>query len=241
MGKEKGANPLHDWHRKEKEKALKAKKKARDEKLSEIPAHRRDPAPLVSEIYRLSVLEYESRLNSDMKQHKKRLMDQYQSIKKARTAAGIETIELVEFDPEAYEESKLKQIQAKRRKVEGSTIMKSQESEESLIKSVEKHFDLDERGLPRLPDAPCPTKEELLAHGLPAYSPFPYEVKEEEEEEDLDESESDLQDYNEKEHNEIEENLGSNSEEGDEDFDDLEAQLEAEYELFKESIEQDDE
>lgn len=240
MGKEKGANTLHDWRRKEKEKALKAKKKARDEKLSEIPAHRRDPAPLVSEIYRLSVLEYEGRLNSDMKQHKKRLMDQYQSIKKARTAAGIETIELVEFDPEAYEESKLKQIQAKRRKVEGSTIMKSQESEESS-NTVGKRFDLDARGLPRLPDAPCPTEEELLAHGLPAYSPFPYEVNEEEEEKGLDESDSGLQDYNEKEHNEIEENLGSNLEEGDEKFDDLEAQLEAEYELFKESIEQDDE
>ena len=43
-------------------KSFKSKEKARDEKLSEIPAHRRDPAPLVSEIYRLSVLEYEGRL-----------------------------------------------------------------------------------------------------------------------------------------------------------------------------------
>ena len=189
---------MQDWRRKEKEKANKAKKKARDEKLSEISAHRRDPAPLISEIYRLSVLEYEGKLNSDMKQHKKRLFDQYQSIKKARTATGLETVELVEFDPEAYENAKLQQKKPKLEKVQGI--------QEEEVQKQEVHFDLDERGLPRLPDGPCPTDEELLALGLLAYSPFPYEADEPEESKE------------------------------EECFDDLESQLEAEYELFKESI-----
>lgn len=198
MAKEKGSNPLKDWRRKEKEKAAKAKKKAREEKLSEISAHRRDPAPLISEIYRLSVLEYEGKLNSDMKQHKKRLFDQYQSIKKARTAAGLETIELVEFDSEAYENAKLQQ---KRQKLEKLSKVETEPIGKVQQKQQEIHFDLDERGLPKLPEGPCPTDEELLALGLPAYSPFPYEP------------------------------------DADECFDDdLEAQLEAEYELFKESI-----
>lgn len=188
---------MQDWRRKEKEKAAKAKRKAREEKLSEIAAHRRDPAPLISEIYRLSVLEYEGKLNSDMKQHKKRLFDQYQSIKKARTAAGLETVELVEFDPEAYENAKLQQKRQKLEKVEVA-----RPKEEAV------QFDLDERGLPRLPEGPCPKDEELLKIGLPAYSPFPYEA-DEPEDEDEDDAEC---------------------------FDDLEAQLEAEYELFKESI-----
>jgi hypothetical protein len=197
MAKEKGSNPMQDWRRKEKGKAVKAKKKAREERLSEISAHRRDPAPLISEIYRLSVLEYEGKLNSDMKQHKKRLFDQYQSIKKARTAAGLETVELVEFDPEAYENAKLQQKRQKLDSVEAVREKEVQKQQDVV------HFDLDERGLPRLPEGPSPTKEELLALGLPAYSPFPYEAQEDEAEDC---------------------------------FHDLEAQLEAEYELFKESI-----
>lgn len=224
MGKEKGADPLQAWRRKEKEKASKAKKKARDEKLSEIPAHRRDPAPLVSEIYRLSVLEYEGRLNSDMKQHRKRLMDQYQSIKKARTTAGIETIELVQFDPEAHEDSKLKQLQAKRRKLEldQSGIPSRSNSNVTVpqqlpAKAIVNNRNLDERGLPRLPESPCPADEELLALGLPAYSPFPFEADEEDKVAVEDEEGEDVELEN---------------------FNDLEAQLEAEYELFKDSIEQ---
>ena len=228
MGREKGSvDPLQAWRRKEKEKASKAKKKARDEKLSEIPAHRRDPAPLVSEIYRLSVLDYEGRLNSDMKQHRKRLMDQYQSIKKARTAAGIETIELVEFNPEAYEESKLKQFQAKRRKFEQPEISKSQESS---TKPITTGPDLIVKGLPRLPDAPCPTEEELLALGLPPYSPFPYGA-------DVEEENFPEKDEKGREIEELDNDLDVECE----NLNDLEAQLEAEYELFKGSIEQDDE
>ena len=205
MAKEKGSNPLQDWRRKEKVKASKARRKARDEKLSEIPAHRRDPAPMVSEIYRLSVLEYECKLNSDMKQHKKRLIDQYHSIKKARTVAGLETIDLVEFDPEAYEEAKLKQLQAKRQKL---TII--EDHRDVLSDSKNNHNDFNTQGLPALPEGPCPSEEELLALGLPAYSPFPYEQIGDEEEIGQDEG----------------------------DFDDLEAQLKAEYELFKESIDE---
>lgn len=217
MAREKSLDPLHAWRRKEREKALKEKKRARDEKLSEIPAHRRDPAPLVSEIYRLSVLEYEGRLNSDLKQHKKRLMDQYQSIKKARTTAGIETIELVEFDPEAYEESKLKQLHQKRTKIDVPII-----SPKSQISSS---AGLDDRGLPKLPDAPCPTENDLFSFGLPAYSPFPFVADDEEDTIESVNSEINTHD-NDFEH---------------ENFDELEAQLEAEYELFKESIENNDE
>lgn len=195
--KDKESNPLQAWRKKEKDKASKAKKKARDEKLAEIPAHRRDPAPLVSEIYRLSVLEYDGKLNSDMKQHKKRLFDQFQSIKKARKAAGLETIELVEFDPVAHEAAKLN----KRQKTE--VVVKEivhKAGNEPVFES-----------LPELPDGPCPNEEELIALGLPAYSRFPYETFDDEDEVEEKQSESDH-------------------------FNDLEAQLEAEYELFKESL-----
>lgn len=209
---EKASDPLHNWRRKEKERVAKAKKKAREEKSAEIPAYRRDPAPLVSEIYRLSVLEYEGRLNSDTKQHKKRLLDQYQSIKKARTAAGLETVELVEFDPEAYEAEKAKRLQAKRQKLEPSKPHQPQPQ-----------TTLDERGLPKLPESPCPTDEELLSKGLPTYSPFPYELVDED-----NNSEGPL---------EQEQDQDQKVEEIDDRFDDLEAKLEAEYELFKESLE----
>lgn len=219
MGKEKGTDPLQAWRRKEKEKAVKAKKKARDEKLSEIPAHRRDPAPLVSEIYRLSVLEYEGRLNSDMKQHRKLLMDQYQSIKKVRTAAGIETIELAQFDPEAYEDSKLKQLQVKRRKLDQPSRSNLNEPPAKVVSVKIQALNLDERGLPKLPESPCPTEEELLALGLPVYSLFPNEA-----DEDGESNEDEEEHFNDNEN-----------------FDSLEAQLETEYELFKDSIEQDDE
>lgn len=197
--KEKESNPLQAWRRKEKEKASKAKKKARDDKLAEIPAHRRDPAPLVSEIYQLSVLEYEGRLNSDMKQHKKRLFDQFQSIKKARSVAGLETVELVEFDPVAHEASKL----SKRQKLDGKT---PKENVQVNVIDVSVVNGSVVESLPELPDGPCPTEKELLALGLPAYSHFPYEAVD-------DEGQSDH-------------------------FDDLEAQLEAEYELFKESLDE---
>lgn len=210
MAKEKSLDPLHIWRRKEKEKALKEKKKARDEKLSEIPAHRRDPAPLVSEIYRLCVLEYEGHLNSDLKQHKKRLMDQYQSIKKARTSAGIETIELVEFDPEAYEESKLKQIREKRRKIDEAVISPKSQTSSSA--------GLDDRGLPKLPEAPCPLEAELFLFGLPAYSPIPFVT---DDEEDAIESEKSV----------IDEQKNVTE------LDELEARLESEYEIYKESLE----
>ena len=221
MGKD-SVDPLHNWRKKEKEKALKAKKKAREEKLSEIPAYRRDPAPLVSEIYRLSVLEYEGRLNSDMKQHKKRLFDQFQSIKKARSLAGLETVELVEFDPEAYESEKAKQHQKRAKPVE------REKSEKSLKESFENF--LDERGLPKLPDSPCPSNEQLLSIGLPSYSPFPYEP-------DL-ESEGDaVEDFDIVQETEFEEEL-TNDDSNDPNFDDLEAKLAAEYELFKESLDE---
>lgn len=221
MAKEKGSNLLQVWRRKEKEKATKARRKARDEKLAEIPAHRLDPAPLVSEIYRLSVLEYEGKLNSDMKQRKKRLCDQYHSIKKARTTAGLETIELVEFDPDAYEEAKMKQIQSKRQKLENQKLVFPNEKINSEIKETNNNnnysSNLNQMGLPELPDGPFPTEEELLSLGLPAYSPFPYE---------------NITDDEEEEERGIEEEYIDNIAE----FDDLEAQLEAEYELFKESL-----
>ena len=117
-----------------------------------------------------------------MKQHKKRLIDQFQSIKKARTSAGIETIELIQFDPEAYEESKLKQLQAKRRKIDQSTsaqMANAPEPQDIPPKFTTNRLSLDEKGLPKLPEAPCPTEEELVALGLPAYSPVPYEANDE--------------------------------------------------------------
>ena len=145
--KEKETNPMQAWRRKEKEKVSKARKKARGDKISEIPAYRRDPAPLVSEIYRLNVLDYEGRLNSDMKQHKKHLLDQFQSIKKARLAAGLETIELVEFDAEAYEAAKLTQLQKNR--------IKTTESSNNHLRSKN-----NENKFPILPESPEPTESE---------------------------------------------------------------------------------
>lgn len=209
--KEKESNPMQAWRRKEKEKVSKARKKARGDKISEIPAYRRDPAPLVSEIYRLNVLDYEGRLNSDMKQHKKHLLDQFQSIKRARSAAGLETVELVEFDAEAYEAAKLTQLQKKR-------IKTTESSEDHLHSKNDTYLNENEKKeieFPKLPESPEPTESELLDLGLPIYSPFPYVPDFEVDEED----EINLQNDND-----------------DNNLDDLKSQLEAEYEIFKNSL-----
>jgi hypothetical protein len=156
MKKDRPVDPLQAWRRKEKVKASKARKRAREERVSDIPAHRRDPAPLIAEIYRLSVLDYEGKLNSDVKQHRKRLLDQFHSIKKARMAAGLETVELVEFDPEAHEAAKLKQFhQSKPPK------------QQSQLPELQRNYP---PSLPELPSEPIPTDEELAAFGLPPYA-----------------------------------------------------------------------
>lgn len=208
--KEKEANPMQSWRRKEKEKISKARKKFRNEKISEIPAYRRDPAPLISEIYRLNVLDYEGRLNSDMKQHKKHILDQFHSIKRARNVAGLETIELVDFDAEAYGTAKLAQIQKKVPKIESQ-----RESFEEFLHS-EKFSAQDVSEYPKLPKSPHPNESELLELGLPLYSPFPYISnfdEELEEEEVAEECSNSIKTQN-----------------------DLKSLLEAEYENFKESL-----
>ena len=88
--------------------------------------------------------------------------------------------------------------------------------------------EFDERSrLPKLPEGPCPTEEELLALGLPGYSPFPYEGVTEVEEEEIDRESEDGDDID------VEAEV---EDEVEDDFAGMEAQLEAEYELFKESL-----
>lgn len=221
MGKkEKERNPLQSWHKKEKEKVCKARKKGRIDKIAEIPAHRRDPAPLIPEIYKLSVLEYEGRLNGDLKMRKKHLLDQYHSIKKARSLAGLETIELAPFDSEAYESEKLKRRQ-KTHNNNNNPIKSTKPTPKLNNNSADLDYsdlDLNENGFPFLPTELIPSDEQLLSLNLPLYSSTPYLP-------DL----PDLPDLEEEE------------EQNENQLEDFEKVLQAEYYLFKEGGQQDNE
>jgi hypothetical protein len=148
-------NPVESWRRKEKQRVALERRTKRHERLANVPAHKLDVRPLVAEIHRLSVLEYEGKLNSDARLRKKHLSDRYQSICKARRDAGLDTESLIDFDPEAYEAAKLEKLQKKRHKPEPS--------------APKDDSPFDDRGFPRLPNGPAPSKEELEALGLPAF------------------------------------------------------------------------
>lgn len=138
------------WRRKEKKKAAVERRRQKQERFAALPAHKLDVSALLDEVLRLGQLEHEGRLNSDMRLHKKHLIDRYHRIRKARAGAGLETPELREFDAEAYEARKA-----------------AQRPKRPLPSSTEPH--LDERGFPLLPEGPAPSAEELAALGLPPY------------------------------------------------------------------------
>lgn len=134
-------------------------KEKRKERLARLPpAHLRDASPLIAQIYALDVAEWKGTLNGQGRQQRKLLQDRYASIKKARTAAGLETPDLIVFDPEAHE------AQASRVKAE-KTVEKTVES---AAKEDKPSTNLP-GSLPPLPEGNPPTSEELEALGLPAY------------------------------------------------------------------------
>ena len=115
------------------------------------PAQCLNVSTLISKIYQFDLLEWQGKLNGDGRQQRKLLMDRYNAIRTARQRQGLETSELVPFDPEAHEFN-LKQ--QKRVKVDDNVI----ESRSSL---------------PSLPsNEDIPSADILEALGLPSYRSF---------------------------------------------------------------------
>lgn len=103
MGREKRSlNPVEAHRRSQKRKTAERKKAIRKEVLSKIPISKRDPSKLLIEIERLRTLEAQNKLDGSGKLKRSHLEDQFVSLNKAREKAGLPTMVLPEFDPEAY-------------------------------------------------------------------------------------------------------------------------------------------
>lgn len=144
----------------DRKKIAKEKKKERSARLP--PAHLRDASPLIAQIYALDVTEWKGTLNGQGRQQRKLLQDRYASIKKARTSAGLETPELIVFDPEAHEARASKeQLTLRAAKAEKRVSAGKDEKPNTSANQL--------NNLPPLPEGNPPTSEELEALGLPGY------------------------------------------------------------------------
>lgn len=155
----------------ERKKIAKEKKK---ERISKLPqAHLRDASPLIAQIYALDVAEWKGTLNGQGRQQRKLLLDRYSSIKRARSAAGLETPELIIFDPEAHEAQAMKsKIERNVKQSTNSQVLNSSEPKNN--QSNHSNYTTEQKNtlsspLPPLPEGDSPTNEELEALGLPAY------------------------------------------------------------------------
>lgn len=84
MKEKRPLNPAEAYRRSQKKKVLKQKQEVRKERLKRVPVEKRDPYKLISEIQKYNILEYEGKLTGDGRMHKKRLVDQFNSLRKAR-------------------------------------------------------------------------------------------------------------------------------------------------------------
>jgi hypothetical protein len=84
MKEKRPLNPAEAYRRSQKKKQKKEKTSARRERVAQIPVDRRDPYQLIAQIQKYDILEYEDRLTGDGRTHRKRLVDQFNSLRKAR-------------------------------------------------------------------------------------------------------------------------------------------------------------
>ena len=128
----------------------KVRKKGRKHKNAKFYTKSLEVSLLISQIYRYDLQEWKGNLNGDGRQHRKLLLDKYQSIKKNRILAGLETPDLIHFDAEAHE------IYLKQQKNTSSPLKANLSRTKSLLPD-----------LPTIEDIPSP--DILKRIGLPLY------------------------------------------------------------------------
>lgn len=84
MKEKRPLNPNEAFRRSQKKQAKKQKVERRTQRVKQIPLDRRDPNQLIASIQKYNILDYEGKLTGDGRMHKKRLIDQFNSLKKAR-------------------------------------------------------------------------------------------------------------------------------------------------------------
>jgi hypothetical protein len=84
MKEKRPLNPAEAFRRSQKKKFKKDRATARKEAIAKVPVDRRDPYQLISEIQKYNILEYEGKLTGDGRTYKKRLVDRFLALRKAR-------------------------------------------------------------------------------------------------------------------------------------------------------------
>lgn len=84
MKEKRPLNPAEAFRRSQKKKQKKGKQDERKERLKQVPIDKRDPYKILSEIQKYNILEHEGKISGDGRMHKKRLMDQFYALRKAR-------------------------------------------------------------------------------------------------------------------------------------------------------------
>jgi uncharacterized protein YjhX (UPF0386 family) len=84
MKEKRPLNPNEAFRRSQKKQVKKLKVERRTQRVKQIPLDRRDPNQLIASIQKYNILDYEGKLTGDGRMHKKRLIDQFNSLKKAR-------------------------------------------------------------------------------------------------------------------------------------------------------------
>lgn len=154
--------------------AKKPKSRHKREKPNRPPASTAEISALISKIYQADLLEWQGKLNGDGRQHRKLLLDRYNSIKRTRQLAGLETPELIAFDPEAHEHN-LKKTQQKRAKTSNNNSNSNSSNSSNSDDAATDAPVSSSSSSPLLPALPpikdLPEAEVLESLGLPPYQP----------------------------------------------------------------------
>jgi len=92
MREKRPLNPAEAYRRSQKKKVKKERATSRKERVSQIPVDKRDPFQLIAQIQKYDILEHEDKLAGDGRTHRKKLIDQFNSLRKTRI---VQTVALV--------------------------------------------------------------------------------------------------------------------------------------------------
>lgn len=98
MKEKRPLNPAEAFRRSQKKRLQKQKQDARKERIKQIPLDRRDPNMLAMEIQKFNILEYEGKLTGDGRSQRKRLIDQFNSLRKARSVHTFFSMHVYRYD-----------------------------------------------------------------------------------------------------------------------------------------------
>lgn len=91
MKEKRPLNPAEAHRRSLKKKAKKDLAAVRKERTARMPVDRRDPYQLIAQIQKYDIMEHEDKLNGDGRAHRKKLVDQFNSLRRQRIVpAGLD-------------------------------------------------------------------------------------------------------------------------------------------------------